>query len=96
MLYHGTNKMFAPGDILLPPSVSGEISEKGRKKNLDKVFFTADIGSARIYAGRAVNSFGEGSPKVYEVQPLGEFVWLNRNKGTTVLMAPKAVIIRVI
>ena len=34
-------------------SLTGRLSEEGRKKNLDRVFFTSSIGSARIYAGRA-------------------------------------------
>lgn len=91
--YHGTNKDFAPGDYIMPPSETGEISEKGRKKNLDKVFFTLDKGSAKIYAGRAVQSFGSGSPNIYKVQPIGDIEWVNKQKGTTVLMAPMAKVI---
>lgn len=91
--YHGTNKEFAPGDYIMPPSETGEISEKGRKKNLDKVFFTLDKGSAKIYAGRAVQSFGSGSPNIYKVQPIGDIEWLNKQKGTTVLMAPMAKVV---
>jgi len=91
--YHGTNREFAPGDYILPPAETGEISEKGRKKNLDKVFFTLDKGSAKIYAGRATKSFGTGSPNIYKVQPIGSIEWLNKQKGTTVLMAPMAKVI---
>jgi len=40
----------------LPPANTGNISEKGRKKNLDKVFFTKDLKSAKIYADRAKRS----------------------------------------
>lgn len=90
--YHGTNQQFSPGDTIDPPLVTGNISEKGRKKNLDKVFFTRDKGSAKIYAGRAVQSLG-GEPYVYIVKPVGDVEWLNRTPGTTVLMAPKAVVI---
>lgn len=94
IFYHGSNKEFAPGDYILPPAETGEISEKGRKKNLDKVFFTLDKGSAKIYAGRAKQSFGSGSPSVYIVRPIGEIEWLNKKPGTTVLMAPAAMVVK--
>jgi hypothetical protein len=93
IFYHGTNKEFGEGDYLEPPSITDSISEKGRKKNLDKVFFTLDKGSARIYAGRAVQSLGTGAPRVYKVQPLGDVEWVNKTPGTTVLMAPQAKIL---
>ena len=69
--YHGTSTLFKPGEYILPPSETGNVSEKGRKKNLDKVFFTKDLGSAKIYAGRAKHSLG-GEPKVYLIEPEGE------------------------
>lgn len=94
IFYHGSNREFAPGDYILPPAETGEISEKGRKKNLDKVFFTLDKGSAKIYAGRAKQSLGTGSPNVYMVRPMGEIEWLNKKPGTTVLMAPSAMVIK--
>lgn len=90
--YHGTNQKFNPGDAIEPPVITGNISEKGRKKNLDKVFFTKDKGSAKIYADRAVRSLG-GIAHVYIVKPIGGIVWLNRTPGTTVLMTPKTVVI---
>jgi hypothetical protein len=93
-IYHGTNRDFSSGDYIKPPEETGEISEKGRKKNLNKVFFTLDKGSAKIYAGRAVQSFGFGDPSVYEVEPVGEIEWSNKTPGTTVLMAPMARVIR--
>lgn len=93
VFYHGTSRIFSPGDYILPPEKTGEISEKGRRKNLDKVFFTLDKGSAKIYAGRAVQSLG-GTPHVYIVEPEGEISWLNQTKGTTVAMAPIARVIQ--
>lgn len=52
--------------MLLPPETTATISEKGRKKNLDRIFFTEDIGLAKIYAGRASRSIG-GKPIIYRV-----------------------------
>ena len=71
--YHGTARKFRIGEELVPPKEHGfEISEKGRKKNLDKVFFTSDVGSAKIYARRAVNSYG-GIPHIYEVEVSNDY-----------------------
>lgn len=88
MYYHGTSThAIGEGEFrLLPPNATGVLSEKGRQKNLDRVFFTRDIGSARIYAGRAVQQFG-GEPVVYRVIPMGEVVALNENAGTSVYHA---------
>ena len=94
MFYHGTSRDFKPGEWIKPPDEHGlEISEKGRKKNLNKVFFTKDIGSAKIYAGRAKNSLG-GKAMVYIIDPYGEIEELNPNKGTTVYMSPKAKVLK--
>lgn len=65
--YHGTTSSAKITNFLFPPSVTGVISEKGRNKNLDKIFFTQDIGLAKIYAGRASKSIG-GDPIVYKVK----------------------------
>ena len=59
--YHGTTDANGIDFILLPPVVTDSLSEKGRKKNLDRVFYTHDLGLARIYAGRAARSIG-GNP----------------------------------
>src|SRR5690606_17340554 len=66
------------------------------KKNLDKVFFTLDPNSAKIYAGRARHSFGKGTAIVYQVVPDEPVEWLNTTKGTTVVMAPSATITKVV
>lgn len=62
--------------MLMPPNVTGVIQERGRKKNLDKVFFTKDLGTAKIYAGRSKNVNG-GNPKIYRVIPMGEVTKIN-------------------
>ena len=92
--YHGTARKFRIGEALVPPKEHGfEISEKGRKKNLDKVFFTSDVGSAKIYARRAVNSYG-GIPHIYEVEvPNVDIEVINPTPGTTVYAAPRATIV---
>ena len=83
--YHGTTDRFEM-ELLLPPSISGVISERGRKKNLDKVFFTKDFKLAAIYAGRAARSIG-GNPVVYRVvQPVNIQVF-STSPGVTIFMA---------
>lgn len=64
--YHGSCTLGLNGNLLLPPNITATISEKGRKKNLDKVFFTTDRGYAKVYARRAANSIG-GQPTLYRV-----------------------------
>ena len=90
--YHGTSVQFAPGDRLVGPDETGVLSEKGRKKNLDKVFFTSDFGSAQIYASRAARSLG-GRGRVYLVQPLDEIEVINDTPGTTVYASRSAVVL---
>src|SRR5258707_501210 len=80
--YHGTSNNNITTKIL-PPSVTNCISEIGRKKNLDKVFFTTSFKSAMIYAKRAANQYG-GSPRVVIVEPKGNIVCLNSTPGTEV------------
>lgn len=77
---------------ILPYAKTGVIQERGRKKNLDVVFFTTSRKSAMIYAQRAVNIYG-GVPIVYEVEPIGEVVCLNGNPGTEVFFAPLAKVV---
>ena len=89
MFYHGTTTAANIGHKLLPPKATNVISEKGRKKNLDRVFFTKDIGLARIYAGRAARSYG-GDPVVYRVISPVDVVCMNDAKGATVYHASAA------
>lgn len=93
VFYHGTSTAVIKECeyYLLPPSVTGIIQEAGRKKNLDKVFFTADYGLAQIYAGRAKNRFG-GEPVVYRVIPMGEVTVVDDRPGASVYMTDWAFI----
>jgi len=94
IFYHGSSINLKIGDYILPPNTQGNLSEKGRKKNLDKIFFTKDIKSAKIYAGRAYNSLGGDGKYVYEIEPIGEITTLNDQKGTTVYNSDKAKILK--
>ncbi|WFD55625.1 hypothetical protein phi5_145 [Enterobacter phage phi5] len=84
--YHGSCTAAGIESMLLPPCASDTLSEKGRKKNLDRVFFTADIGLARIYAGRAARSIG-GDPVLYRVVCPVDVVCMNDDKGASVYHA---------
>lgn len=92
MYYHGTSSALGITEFLLPPEQSARLSEFGRKRNLDKVFFTLDVGSAKIYARKAAKRFG-GKPLILKVNPIGEVTVLQATPGTTVLMADKAEVI---
>lgn len=87
--YHGTSTNLDIEDKLLPPDMTDTIAEIGRKKNLDKVFFTSDYRSAHIYAQKATKAFG-GQPIVYRVHPVGEIEIVQQKAGTTVYAAPWA------
>ncbi len=84
--YHGTSTSTGIDFMLIPPNDSGTISEKGRKKNLDRVFFTTDLGLAKIYAGRASRSIG-GKPVVYRVVSPVDVQCLNNADGASVYHA---------
>lgn len=84
--YHGSTTNANIKNMLCPPVDTGVISEVGRKKNLDRVFFTEDIGLAKIYAGRAARSYG-GEPVIYRVVSPVDVVCLNDTKGATVYHA---------
>ncbi|AHE63459.1 hypothetical protein ZZ1p0068 [Acinetobacter phage ZZ1] len=86
VFYHGSSSACGIENMLLPPIVSDTLSEKGRNKNLDRVFFTADLGLAKVYAGRACNQFG-GEPKIYRVVCPVDMVCMNDTKGASVYHA---------
>lgn len=86
IFYHGSSSLSNIENMLLPPSETNVISEKGRKKNLDRVFFTADIGLAKIYAGRAARSIG-GKPVLYRVVSPVDVVCMNDTAGASVYHA---------
>lgn len=66
VFYHGSCTLGLKGNMLLPPESTDVISEKGRKKNLNRVFFTRDRGLAKVYARRAARSIG-GEPTLFRV-----------------------------
>ena len=74
--YHGTSTISESEYRLLPPSISGIIQEKGRLKNLNMVFFTPDLGTAKIYAGRSMNQNG-GTKRIFRVIPMSEIIKIN-------------------
>ena len=84
--YHGSSSTANIESLLMAPDSTGVISEKGRNKNLNRVFFTKDIGLARIYAGRACRSYG-GEPKLYRVICPVDVVCLDDRKGASVYHA---------
>lgn len=91
ILYHGTSNNSIVKEVL-PPNQTNTISEKGRKKNLDKVFFTRTYKSAEIYAGRSYNSYG-GIKRVLPVIPVGRVEILNTEPGTEVFMSDYAIVV---
>ena len=93
--YHGSCSLANISTKLLPPSMTDVLSEKGRNKNLDSVFFTADIGLAKIYAGRAARSIG-GIPKLYRVVQPVDVVCLSDTTGATVYHANYAFVEEII
>lgn len=90
--YHGTSTALGITDTLLPPEKSERLAEVGRKKNLNKVFFTKDRKSAEIYAKKAVRQFG-GEPVIFMVRPIGHVDVVQATPGTTVFMADSASIV---
>ncbi|QQV88989.1 hypothetical protein [Providencia phage PSTRCR_121] len=84
--YHGTSTACDIDFMLLPPDASNTLSEKGRKKNLGRVFFTEDLGLARIYAGRTSRSLG-GNPIIFKVVSPVDVVCMNSTPGASVYHA---------
>lgn len=84
--YHGSCTAAGIDNMLLPPDDSGIISEKGRNKNLNRIFFTKDLGLAKIYAGRAAKSIG-GEPVLFRVVNPVDVVCMNDSAGASVYHA---------
>lgn len=74
--YHGSSTISSDDNFLIPPNKTGIIQERGRLKNLDKVFFTMDEGTANIYAGRSLNQNG-GVKRIFRVIPIGDIYKIN-------------------
>lgn len=92
LFFHGSSSAILPLDEykLLPPAATGVLSESGRRKNLDRVFFTRDLGLAAIYAAKAVKRFGGRRVIRRVVVPSGDVSCLSNRKGATVFHAPQA------
>jgi hypothetical protein len=86
VFYHGSCTAAGIDAMLLPPKVSNTLSERGRNKNLDRVFFTEDLGLAKIYAGRAAKSIG-GEPVLFRVVNPVNPVCMTDDKGASVYHA---------
>jgi len=77
--FHGTNKRFSPGDLILPPSVTGASAPTRAEYGDDwyqdlpehhnRVFVSTDQDEANYYADRATKHFG-GTPSIYHVEPI--------------------------
>ena len=76
LFYHGSSTIEKGEHKLLPPIITGILQEKSRKKNLNKVFFTPDIKTANIYAGRSKNQNG-GTKRIFRVIPMSEITRIN-------------------
>ncbi len=69
VLFHGTNKKFKKGDVLLPPSKTGEESrshpdvDPQEFNNREHVYMTDSLESAANYAADKEGKY------VYEVEP---------------------------
>ena len=89
--YHGTS--IRGLKTIEPPSKTGVIQEISRKKNLNRVFFTADYKMASIYAGRAARVYGEKGNSyttkvVYEVElTTSDMEVVSDIKGASVYMS---------
>lgn len=83
VFYHGSTTNANIDNMLIPPIDTNTISEVGRKKNLDRIFYTRDLGLAKIYAGRACKSYG-GKPVVYRVVMPVDAVCMNDDDGASV------------
>ncbi|MGN7134138.1 NAD(+)--rifampin ADP-ribosyltransferase [Rhodococcoides corynebacterioides] len=64
--YHGTKADLAPGDLL----TAGRRSNYRPEVVMNHIYFTALIGGAGLAAELAA---GEGEPRVYRVEPTGEW-----------------------
>ena len=89
--YHGTSNDLITNE-LLPPDITGCLQERGRKKNLNRVFFTLSHKSAAVYAGRAANVYG-GNKRVLQVIPIGDIICINDTPGCEVYCSDSAIVI---
>ena len=90
--YHGTSTALDIQGELLPPEVTGRLTEY-RKRRKGKVFFTQDLDHAWSYARRAVAEWG-GSPVVLLVEPYPEVKQISGREGKTAFHAQRARVLR--
>jgi len=74
-LFHGTHRVFKPGDVILPASAAGVHQNWGEESsnNAEVAHATDDITNARFYAG--VSRFNNrkdpsARARVYQVEPV--------------------------
>ena len=66
-LYHGTKADLKPGDLLEP----GYVSNYGKRKKANHIYFSATLDAA-IWGAELAQ--GEGSGKIYVVEPTGPII----------------------
>ncbi|WP_169251024.1 NAD(+)--rifampin ADP-ribosyltransferase [Brevibacterium sp. 'Marine'] len=66
--FHGTRAELAPGDLL----TAGYASNYRPEVTMNHIYFTSLVDGAGLAA--EVAALNSGSPHVYEVEPLGDFV----------------------
>lgn len=66
--FHGTRAELAPGDLL----IAGFASNYRPEVTMNHIYFTSLVDGAGLAA--EVAALNSGSPHVYEVEPLGDFV----------------------
>lgn len=91
MLYHCTSKSngLNPGDWILPPAFTKNLREHWRRKDLDVVFLTDSLHSAKRYAKKITD------PVIFEVRVTGKD-WIGRTHIHNEFRAHKAKIIHAI
>lgn len=70
VLFHGTSRTFAAGDMILPAQVHGQGTATGAPHG-DYAFATTDQGQARNFSRMAASTLG-GRPTVYRVEAVGD------------------------
>lgn len=74
-VFYGTNKELAQGDYI-------------HSTPEETLHFTLDERIARMHAKQMAESAGDGHPRIYLVQPVGEIEWVNKAPKATVLSSP--------
>lgn len=75
--FHGTNREFAPGDRIVPPSAGGHKASMPEVSNPDHVYVSTDPKEAQSFADYAASRHG-GTARVYGVDTKGRH-WTDPN-----------------